>query len=154
MLVPHAAVNAHAGAQGVEVGPHPGVFAPGHGQGVGGAIHAPLHAKVQAGKLGVEELEVKAGVMNHQPSRADKGNKIRRLVGEQGLVVQESVAQPVDAGGLFGHVAFGVEVAVKLPPRGEMVDKLNTAHLHHAVPGGGVKAGGFGIEDDFAEHVE
>ena len=48
------------------------------------------------------------------------------------------------------HVALGIDVAVKLAARGDAVHELDAADLDQAVAALGVKAGGFGVEDDLA----
>jgi hypothetical protein len=57
----------------------------------------------------------------------------------------------MDRESLFGHVAFGIDVAVKFAAGRDMVDKLDAGNLDDAMAFGWIQTGRFGVEHDFAQ---
>ena len=83
-----------------------------------------------------------------------KEEGIRRIqelagdLGEDRLVAQEFLAQPVNLERLLRHVAFRVDILVIGPPGGHVIEQLDPADLDDAVASLGVESGGFGVQYD------
>ena len=84
---------------------------------------------------------------------AKKSDEIVHFVGEQGLILEKLAGQAVNFKSLFGHVAFGIEVAVKSLPGREAIDELDAADFDQTIPLNGIKPGGLGIENDLAHLI-
>ena len=107
---------------------------------------------LQASQFSVQKREVELGVVNHQPVRTDKG---QQLVGDRGkrrLVRQKLCGDAVDRERIFGHVALGIDVAVKFAAGRDVVDQLDAGDLDDAMAFARIETGRFGIEHDFAHH--
>jgi hypothetical protein len=53
--------------------------------------------------------------------------------------------------GLFGHIAFRVDVFVKILPRRQMIDQLDTTDLDNPITGLRAQARGFRIQYHFTQ---
>ncbi|MNL18151.1 hypothetical protein D3C87_1392830 [compost metagenome] len=63
------------------------------------------------------------------------------------------VGDAVNANGVRGDQALGIDQAVKGPPGRQQVVDLDAADLDQTVARLGVEASGFGVENDFAGHA-
>jgi hypothetical protein len=90
--------------------------------------------------------------VDHQRRVADEGEEFLDHFRKERLARQERGGQAVDRKGLRRHVPLGIHVAVKGLPRRHAIEELDAADLDQAVAADRVKAGSFGIENDFA-HV-
>ena len=96
--------------------------------------------------------QVRQRVMRNKRRVANERNQVVDDFGEERLVLEELARQAVDGGGLGGHVALGIEIAMKALPARNAIDELDAADLHQSVPLEGIKPRRLGIEHDFA-HV-
>ena len=103
-------------------------------------------------ELGIDEADVERGVVDHQRRVTDELQKFVDDFVEQRFRCQKFARQAVHRKGFGGHVPFWVDVDVKALPRRHAVENLDAADFHQAVAAKGIKAGRFGVEDDFA-HV-
>ena len=103
-------------------------------------------------ELGAQEAVIEAGIVDHQRRVADKAEEIIDDLDEALVALQEFGRQPMNGEGLRRHVALRIEVGVERRPGRNPVEQLDAADLDQAVALARVKAGGFGVEDDFA-HV-
>ncbi len=102
-------------------------------------------------QFGVEEAEIEHRVVRDKRwSSPRNAMQFLDLCGEQRLVLEELDRQAVNLEGLFRHVAFRIEVAVKRLAGRKPIDELDAADFDHAIALEGIKAGGFGIEDNLA----
>ena len=69
-------------------------------------------------------------------------------LGEHGLLGQKLLGQAVDRAGVLGHVALGIEVAVKMIAGRDVVQQLDAADLDHPMTVVRVQTRGLGIEHD------
>ena len=84
------------------------------------------------------------------------GDELQELAGDRGedrLLGEELARQTVHGNGLLLQVAFGIYVPPERPAGRQMVHQLDAGELDDAVAGVGIEAGGFGIEDDFAQRL-
>ena len=88
--------------------------------------------------------------MNDQRRIADEGQEIFNHRCEQRLVREKFARQAVDVESLLRHVAFGIEIDVICLPRRHAVDHFDAADFNQPIAAQGIKARGFGIENDFA----
>ncbi len=102
-------------------------------------------------QLEVEELEVELGVVDHQRVRADEGDEFLGDVGEPGLVGEKGRGQAMNALRLLGHIALGIEVALKDGARRQVMLQLHRRQLDDAVAAMRVQARGLGIENDLTQ---
>src|SRR5262249_54405694 len=63
---------------------------------------------------------------------------------------EEDRGEPVHRIGILGHLAIGVEIALEMSPARQMIHQLEAGDLDDPMAGGGIEAGGLGVEDDFA----
>ena len=63
--------------------------------------------------------------------------------------IKDIVADAVHLEGFARHAPFGVDVLVIGLARGKVVDQFHRADFHDPVTFGGLKAGGFGVQNDF-----
>ena len=96
-----------------------------------------------------------AGVVRDQRRVADELKKLLPTSAKRLWLQQKLERQPVHAHDFFRHVAFGVEIGVKLAPGALEIEHLDAADLDDAVaqlpsPVIGEDARGFRIEHDFA----
>ena len=108
-----------------------------------------VEAKQLLVMVGGEEADVERRVVDDQLGVADEIDELPRDLGEFRLVGEEGGRQPVDAEGGIRHLALGIDVAVEVAPRRDVVFKLDAADFDQAIAGQGIEAGGFGVEDDF-----
>ena len=73
-----------------------------------------------------------------------------RDAGEFGLVAQEFGGQAVHPQRALVAVALGVDVEMQVAAGQFAVQQFHAADFHNPVPGLGVQAGGFGVQDDLA----
>ena len=57
----------------------------------------------------------------------------------------------MDRESVLRHVAFGIDVTVKFAAGRDMVDQFDAGDLDDAMAFGGIQAGRFGVEHDFAQ---
>ena len=100
----------------------------------------------------VEKAHIERRVVGDQRRVAEEGHHVVGDLGKARLVAQELVAEAMDTKRFLGHRPLGVKVFVEVPAGRNVVDQFDRTDLDHPVPGQGVEAGGFGIEDDFAAH--
>src|SRR4051812_32836376 len=80
----------------------------------------------------------------------DKVEELVHALPEARLVRQEEVGEPMHFLRFERHVAFGVEVAVEVPPGLDAVEHLDAADLDDPVAAHRVQSRRLGIENDFA----
>src|SRR5690606_7453685 len=106
--------------------------------------------RVPAGpELPVEEAEVELGVVRNERGIAEKVEQLEGMLLEPFLVGEERVAEAVNPLGLERHRPPRIEIGVERAPGRHAVDQLDTADLDETVTGGGIEAGGLGVEHDF-----
>ena len=101
-------------------------------------------------ELGIDEADVERGVVDHQRRVGDEFEKIADHLGKQRFARQELGGKTVHRERLGRHVALGVDVAVKGLPGRHAIENLDAADLDQPIAAQRIKAGGFGIENDFA----
>ncbi len=106
---------------------------------------------MQASQFGVQKREVELGVVNHQPVRTNKGQQLVCDRGKGRLVSQKLCGDAMDREGLFGHVAFGINVPVKFSAGRDVMEKLDTGDLDDTMAFGWIQTRRFGVEHDFAQ---
>src|SRR5205809_3293195 len=152
MLDTVAAVDPKTHAQGVEAMLGAGMPGAREGQRVDHAAHG--HSLPSAAlQFGIKEAEVEAGIVRDQRTVLDEIEQLLGSVGEQRLVRQEDGRKAVHHLRLERHVAFGVEIAMEVPPGLDAIDDLDAADLDHAVASKRIETRGFGVEDDFPHNV-
>ena len=107
---------------------------------------------IQPGEFRVDEPQIELGVVDHQVRVLHEGQELRRNLGERRVRRKEFLRKPVDLERLVGHVAPGIDVAVKDPARGHAVDKFDAGELDDTVAGLGVETGCFGVQHNLT-HV-
>jgi len=102
----------------------------------------------------IDEGAVEGGVVRHDGGVAHEVQEglHHAGLGELGLAPQEVGRKTVNLLGLRRHVPLGVDIAVEGPPGGDEVLDLQAGQLHQAVALTGLKARGFGIQNDLARH--
>ena len=152
MLGAHRQIDTETLAEFVQRIARPGKFALGDFDGVDGAGQ---RNRLVAGafQLGIDELDVEAGIVNDQRRIAQKFQKFFHNLGEQRLVGQEFAGQAMHPLGFNGNVAFGVQIELQGAAGGEMVQQLDTADFHDPVAVARLKPCRFRIEDDFTQDV-
>ncbi len=147
MLGPRREIDLEAPAQRIQARLRPGKAPAGERERIlDGAAQGLLAEPAQ---LGIDEFEVELGIVDDQPSVADE---IQELVGDRGkggMLGEKFRRQPMDRIGLLGHLALGIDVAVKDAPARHVIDELDTGDLHDTVTGAWVETGRLSIEDDF-----
>ena len=103
-----------------------------------------------ADQFGIDEGEVELGVVGDHRILADKVEELARDHREGRLVAKPGVVEAVNTDGLCGHGPLGIDVDVKCLPGRDVIDQFDAADLDDTVAAVRIKAGGFGIEDDFA----
>ncbi len=104
-------VDAIARAERVEIVRRARMLAPRQRQGVDAIVQddgRPPEARI----FGVEEADVEGRVVNDQAGIADEGREFLRHRGENRLVGQKFVAQPVHPEGALRDGKFGVDIDV------------------------------------------
>ena len=92
-----------------------------------------MGSAADAGKLGIDEFDVEAGIVDHQRRVAQKFQEFLRHMGEQRLVGQKFRRQAVHPLGLDGDVALGVQIELQGAAGGEMIHQLDAADLDDAM---------------------
>ncbi|MNN47309.1 hypothetical protein D3C81_1617250 [compost metagenome] len=98
----------------------------------------------------VEEAQVELRVVDDQFGICDEFADLVRDLGKAGLVGEELDRDAVDGDRAFVDVALRVDVEVQVAPRQAAVEQFHAADFDQAVAGGGIQAGGFGIENDLS----
>src|SRR5579872_3427224 len=91
---------------------------------------APDQRTAGALKLGVEEADIEAGVVDDERSIAEEPDELIGNSCKSRLVLEEFVAQSMDHERLRRHVALGIEINMECLTRRDTVDQLDTADLH------------------------
>ena len=111
----------------------------------------PAHCgAASALQFGIKKAEIEHCVMRDELGVAEEGDQVIGLFGKQRLVLEELDRQSVNLEGRLRHVAFRVEVEMERLAGRETVDELDAANLNQPIARKGIKAGCFGIENDFA----
>jgi hypothetical protein len=92
--------------------------------------------------------------VNDEPRIADELGELVRDGCEDGLVLEKLVGEPVHREGAGRDRTFRVDVDVIALARGDVIEKLDAADFDHPVALGMIRAGGFGIQNDFTQHHE
>src|SRR5271156_162772 len=103
-------------------------------------------------ELGVEKAEVERGIMDDERCVPEKGNQIVRHFGEEGLILEEFLAQPVNRECFRRHAALGIEVSVEGLAGRYAIDQLDAADLDQTMAVQRIKTRGLGIEHNFAHN--
>ena len=85
--------------------------------------------------------------MRHHRRITKKVEQFVDARGKERLVGQKLDRQAVHRLGLGRHIAFGVKIGVKGPPRFAAVDQFDAPDFDQPVPRSGVESRGFRIED-------
>jgi hypothetical protein len=88
--------------------------------------------------------------VDHQRRVADESQKVGHHLGEDRMLGQELGRQTMHPECLFRHIPFRVDVFMEYLAGRQLVDQLDAADFHQPVAGGGIKAGGFGVEHNLA----
>ena len=142
-------VDRIARAEIIEPVRHAGMLAPRQQQRVDQPV-ARDRRPLDAVELGIDEADVERGVVDHQRRVADEFHELVDYMGEQRLVGEEFGRKPVHGESLGRHVALGIDVPVKYLAGRHAIEYLDAADLDQPVAAQRIKAGGFGIENDFA----
>ena len=100
-------------------------------------------------QLGIQEFNIKFGIVNHQPVIADKGQKFIGNLGKYRLIFQKFCREPMHALGFFRHIPFRIEIDMIGLAGGNGIEQLDAANFHNAVALRRVKPGGFRIQYNF-----
>lgn len=143
-----AAIDSEAHAQGVEAMLCARVLRPREHKRIDHSAHA--HRSFPAPlEFEIEEAEIERGVVSDEGRILDELEQLFRFVGKTRLVGKEVGTETVNGLGFGRHVAFRIEIGVKVPPRLDPVVDLNASDFDHSVAAGGVEARGFRIKHDF-----
>jgi hypothetical protein len=106
----------------------------------------------QHSELGIKERDIESGIVEDEGGVTQKLKETVNNFSKGRHGAQEVFAQAVN-GECFGrHVAFRIDVLVKMPAGWDMVHHFDGANLNNAVSESGIKPSGFRIEYNFA-HV-
>src|SRR5262245_45213499 len=109
---------------------------------------------VEARELGIEEADVKRGIVDDEARIANEREEVAGDGGKQWLAFQELGRQAMDGLGVGRHLPLGIDIGMKGPAARNMVDELDRAEFDDAVTLGMVDAGGLGVENDLAHYDE
>ena len=87
--------------------------------------------------------------MDHKVGVVDEGQELVDDLGKGRKAREEVLAEAVDLEGFLGHVALGIDVALELRARFDVIDQLQAGDLDDAMSRGGIEASGLGIQNDF-----
>src|SRR3984957_10838138 len=104
-------------------------------------------------QFGIEKAEIEQRIVRDELGIAEEGDQFIGLLDEQWLVLEELDRQPVNLERRFRHVAFRVEIEMERLAGRKAVDELNAANLDAPIARKGIKAGRFGIENNFAHRM-
>ena len=80
---------------------------------------------------------------------ADEGEKLVNDACEDWLVLKDGGGMAVDARGVLGDLALGIDERVEDFSRQDLMDDFDRANFQHPVSVGRTKASRFGVEHDF-----
>jgi hypothetical protein len=83
--------------------------------------------------------------MDHQRVPADELLKFVQDCGKWRLASEEFSGQAVDGESILGHVALRIDVSVKTPPGGDMVDQFDAGDLDNPMSIAWIETRRFGI---------
>ena len=146
-------VYAEAAAKRIQRSRGAGKFAPRDCQSIDGARHGQRLDSDPA-KLGIDEFHVKGCIMDHERRILDEIEKIAGDCGENGLVSQKFIPQPMHLEGRLGHGALGVDILVIGFAGGHVIPQLERTDFHDAITAFRLKAGGFGIKHDLTHRPD
>ena len=146
-------VDVETFAQRIEAGGGARKFTARHRYGIDSARHGQFGETAFA-EFEIDETHVEFRVVrDDRRFVAQKFDQVFDHIGEQRLATQEILAQTMHREGFGGHVAFRIDVFVECVAGRQMVDQFDAADLDHAVALLRIKAGRFGIQDDFAHMI-
>ena len=125
-----------------------GVLSPRKRQRVDDALHGDRLAP-QPRQLCIHEAHVEFGVVDDEPRIADEGEKFVNDACEDRLVLEDGGGMTVDARGVLGDLALGIDERVEDFSRQDLMDDFDRANFQHPVSVGRTKASRFGVEHDF-----
>ena len=101
-------------------------------------------------QLCIQKSEVETRIMRDQRRIAEEIEQFLRPRREQWLVGQKGFGQAVHPLRLGGHVALGVEIAVKGGAGRHPVHHFDASDFHQPIAGFGVQTSGFGVENNLS----
>ena len=106
---------------------------------------------VEAGKLGIDEADIEAGIVSDQLGAVDEVEEILQDLGKDRLALEIGIGDAVNFLRVGMHRApLRVDVFVEGAARGETIVQLDAADFDQAILTV-VEAGRFGIENDLAQ---
>ena len=104
----------------------------------------------------VQEVTVEGGVVGDELGVAQKVQQGQGNlgVGEHRLVGEKGAREAMHPLGVRVDVAFRIDVAVEVAAGRQVVAQLHTGDLDDPVASLRLEAGGLGVEDDFARHLD
>ena len=101
----------------------------------------------------IEKRQVERRIVNHQLCAADVIEELLRDFTKLRLVREKFAGDAMNFQRAFFAVALRVDVAMKMFACRLPVDNFHAANFDDAIAQCGVKAGGFGVENDLA-HIK
>ena len=101
-------------------------------------------------KFSVDEAAVERCVVNHQRRIRNEIEKLVDHLGKQRLARQELGGKAMHGERLGRYVTFGIDVSMKGLAGRHAIKNLDAADFDQPIAAQGIKARGFGIENDFA----
>ncbi|CDH45148.1 hypothetical protein BN874_210028 [Candidatus Contendobacter odensis Run_B_J11] len=98
----------------------------------------------------VEEVQVECCIVDNQFGIADEVEELIRDVGKARLMGEKFAGNAVNPLRLFVNSAIRLQVDMEVLAGQPPVYQFDAADFDDPVPLGGIKAGGFGVEDDLA----
>ena len=148
MFFPGGIIDAKTAAKRVERSRRAGEFLARDQQGIGGATGGQL-GMARCSQFGIQEFQIKAGIVDNQRGSFDEGKKIAGDMSKFWFVAQEIIAQTMHRERFRRHGTFRVDILVIGVARGHVIEQFHRADFHNAVTGCGVEPGRFGIQHDF-----
>ena len=96
---------------------------------------------------------IETGIVDHERCVTDKGEEFIDDLDKPPVAFQKLGGKSVDCESLGRHIAFGIEIDVEGRSGRYPVEQLNAPELDETMPLGRIKAGSFGIENNFAHIV-
>ena len=147
MFLTRRVVDTEAAAERVKAGGGAGKFLSGDSERIDGAVKRD-RGFVKPAQLGIDELHVETGVMDHQFGVADEGDEIVSDGGEDRLFRKSLGGKAMNLERLGRHVAFGVDILMIDPARRHVVHQLDAADFHDPVAVMRVETGRLRVHHD------
>ena len=147
-------VDAVAGAERIEAVRRARMLAPRQRQGVDGTRSSTSAGWPVRANSALRKPISKAALWITSRRVADEAANSSATAAKTGLSARNALLRPCTPKAPCRHRAFGIEVGVVEIARRDVVEEFDAADLDDPVARGGVGAGGFGVENDLAQHVQ